>query len=609
MPEDRLPTENEIWHYLHDYFRQYGLVRHQIESYDHFMHVMLPQIVQEAAAIRVRQGDDEEHVVSLCNLSVHRPAIADADGVERDLLPVAARLRGATYAAAVLVDVVHDVHRAGAHVERRLFRETCLCRLPVMLGSACCHTRAGSGETRECHLDHGGYFIVSGCEKVLIAQEKLHHNTPYVFPVKQPSRFALQCEMRSCNERKLRSTSSLYLFVTAPKRGTSAEMVATLPFVEAHVSVLALFRLLGVPTRQAVVELILGGDEAAPEHRLLCSMLDADATADLTLDELYEHVGKLGTREATRERRQRYLDHIVNCEVLPHMGLQRDDDTLRGKALCLGLMVRRLARVHLGLARCDDRDHYAAKRVDCAGVQFALLFRQVFRSVYKSLASQLFRLAEQRKLAFTNVGDLVAGKKISQAFRYALATGNWGLHTPRAPPSATQNGVAQQLGRMTIPATLALLRKVATPVARETKNPQPRQLHPTSWGLVCPMDTPEGAACGLSRSLAMMAHVRVGTRSDATRDELALLAARRAPGCTRRARGRGGGAAACPCSSTASSSSSPRTAPRPRGSRRRCAARQAQRLPFGATSRASTASCASTPTRAACSARCCASRR
>ena len=118
------------------------------------------------------------------------------------------------------MDVVHDIYRDGALLERRLFRETCLCRLPVMLGSRCCHTQHRECP-EECRLDQGGYFIVGGCEKVLVAQEKLHHNVPYVFAVKQPSRFALQCEIRSCHERKLRSTSSLYVYITAAKRGAT----------------------------------------------------------------------------------------------------------------------------------------------------------------------------------------------------------------------------------------------------------------------------------------------------------------------------------------------------------------------------------------------------
>ena len=78
------------------------------------------------------------------------------------------------------------------------------------------------------------------------------------------------------------------------------------------------------------------------------------------------------------------------------------------------------------------------------------------------------------------MGELVAGKKLTQAFRFALATGNWGIMSMRG--TTAQNGVAQQLGRMTSASTLSLLRKVSTPVARETKNPKPRQLHPTAWG-------------------------------------------------------------------------------------------------------------------------------
>ena len=524
---ERLPTENEIWHVVSTYFRKYGLVRHQIESFNAFVTDMLPHIVRESMEIRVTQDQGaEEHVVSLCNLSVQRPTVTDADGSERDLSPHMARLRGLSYSFAVLVDVVHDVKREGAVTERRLFRETCLCRLPAMLGSVACHTHHKESPL-ECRLDQGGYFIVSGHEKVLVAQEKLHHNTPYVFAIKQPSRYALQCEIRICHEKKLRSTSSLYVYITRSKKGATPEMVATLPFVTMHVPMLALFRLLDVRSRCEAVEAICG-DEDAPESRLLASILDNDATADMDLEDLYEYIGKEGTREGTPERRRRYLDHIINCEVLPHQGLTRTPEVLRTKSLYLGLMIRKLIRVHMGEVPADDRDHYATKRVDCAGVQYGLLFRQVFRSFHKSLFIALHRAAEANKLVFTNVGNLVAGKKITQAFRYALATGNWGILSTRG--NTAQNGVSQQLGRMTIPATISLLRKVSTPVARETKNPKPRQLHTTAWGVVCPMDTPEGAACGLTKSLAMLAHVRVATPSAYVCEQLdAIVAAPPAP--------------------------------------------------------------------------------
>lgn len=388
-----------------------------------------------------------------------------------------------------------------------------------MLGCDACHTQHLEN-TMECPLDQGGYFIVGGCEKVLVAQEKLHQNVPYVFSVKQPSRFMFQCEIRSCHERKLRSTSSLYVYITNAKCGAIPTMLVELPFVTMHVPVLALFRLLGVETRNEVMEAILGTDDAT-EHRILCSILDNDNTSDMTVEALYDYIGREGTRETTRERRQRYLDHIINCEVLPHQGLTATPEILRSKVLFLGIMIRKLLRVYMGELQCDDRDHLATKRMDCAGTQFGLLFRQVFRMVHKSMYAQLQRVADSGKMNFTNIGNIITSKKLTQQFRYALATGNWGIMSMRG--TTAQTGVAQQLGRMTSASTLSLLRKVSTPVARETKNPKPRQLHPTSWGIICPMDTPEGGACGLTKAIAMLTHVRVGTFSDCILQQLEVM--------------------------------------------------------------------------------------
>lgn len=517
----RLPTENEIWYILHSYYKQFGCVRHQLESFNYFITTSLPYIIQESSEIRISQGEHEEHVVSLCNLSVMRPTCTDRDGCERDLDPHLAKLRGLTYSSAVLVDAVHDIYEHGKQVERRVFREVCLARLPIMIGSQCCHTQ-NEESNLQCRLDQGGYFVVSGCEKMLVGMEKLHTNMPYVFAVKQPSRFALQCEIRSCPERKLRSTSTLNVYITTAKRGDTPEMLVTLPFVDMNVPVLALFRLLGVESRQDAMEAIVG-DEAAPESRLLCSILDNDSTADMSAEALYEYIGREGTREPTKEKRQRYLDHIINCEVLPHQGTVNTPSVLRNKSLYLGIMIRKLIRVHMGFLKCDDRDHFGAKRVDCAGTLFGLLMRQNFRSLLKSVAAQMHRHAEMGKLRFTNIGNLVATKQITHAFRYALATGNWGIMSKGG--TTAQTGVAQQLSRMTSVATLALLRKVTTPIAKEGKSPKPRMLSHTSWGLICPMDTPEGAACGLTKALAMMAHVRVGTLSTAVWEQLEILLA------------------------------------------------------------------------------------
>lgn len=37
----------------------------------------------------------------------------------------------------------------------------------------------------------------------------------------------------------------------------------------------------------------------------------------------------------------------------------------------------------------------------------------------------------------------------------------------------------------------------------------PRSLLGSSWGLVCPTDTPDGESCGLTKNLALMAHITI----------------------------------------------------------------------------------------------------
>ena len=61
--------------------------------------------------------------------------------------------------------------------------------------------------------------------------------------------------------------------------------------------------------------------------------------------------------------------------------------------------------------------------------------------------------------------------------------------------------------------SISHLRRLNTPMAKTGKLAKPRQLHNTHWGMICPAETPEGAACGLVKNLALMAFVSVGSSS------------------------------------------------------------------------------------------------
>lgn len=103
-----------------------------------------------------------------------------------------------------------------------------------------------------------------------------------------------------------------------------------------------------------------------------------------------------------------------------------------------------------------------------------------------------------------NLQGAVKSRTITNGLKNALATGNW---------IRGRTGVSQVLNRLTYASTLSHLRRLNSPIGREGKLAKPRQLHNTHWGMICPAETPEGQACGLTKNLALMAYISVGTPS------------------------------------------------------------------------------------------------
>lgn len=68
------------------------------------------------------------------------------------------------------------------------------------------------------------------------------------------------------------------------------------------------------------------------------------------------------------------------------------------------------------------------------------------------------------------------------------------------------------LNRLTFASTLSHLRRVNSPIGRDGKLAKPRQLHNSLWGMICPAETPEGAAVGLVKNLALMSYISVGSQ-------------------------------------------------------------------------------------------------
>lgn len=399
--------------------------------------------------------------------------------------------------------------------ESRVYKQYTLFRQPVMVGSKYCHTYSHT-HSGTCPYVPGGYFMVNGNEKVVLPQEKLRNNYFYVTDDKS-GKHIYKGEIRSWHESKIRTTSTLYAYLSCSRGGTLPNISFDVPFIKGSIPLPQVFRLIGVQNTWEMRRYILARFDYSKEHpydHYIRSILK-DEHSELTLDELKVHVAKKGVAEPTKEKRIRYVDNIFYNEFLPHMGLDRTEDTQRKKAMFLGYMVMKLLRIYNGEQSPDDRDDYANKRLDPVHMLFALLLRQLLRAFLKTFTSQIHKAAENEKHIFV-IDMMKNSKRITAGFKYALSTGNWGM----SKGASTQTGVAQVLTRMTPISTICHMRRTNTPINRDGKMSQPRQLHLSAWGISCSHESPEGAACGLIKNMALTTYIRLGYPSNPILDIL-----------------------------------------------------------------------------------------
>lgn len=514
--------QEACWVVISSYFDEKGLVRQQLDSFDEFIDMSVQKIVEDSALIELQaeaqhtSGEVENpprYVLKFEQLYLSKPTHWEKDGAPAPMLPNEARLRNLTYAAPLYVDVTKTVIKEGQEPVETQHQKTFIGKIPVMLRSKSCYlyglTDRDLTELNECPLDPGGYFIINGSEKVLIAQEKMATNSVYVFSMKD-SKYAYKAECRSCIEHSSRPTSTLWVNMLSrgshgtKKTAIGQRIIAIIPYIKQEIPIMIVFRALGFVADRDILEHIVYDFEDPEIMEMVKPSLD-EAFVVQEQNVALNFIGVRGARPGvTKEKRIKYAKEILQKEMLPHVGISDYCETK--KAYYLGYMVHRLLVAALGRRELDDRDHYGNKRLDLAGPLMAYLFRGLFRNLTKEVRMYAQKFIDSGK--DFNLDLAIKTRIISDGLRYSLATGNWGdqkkAHQARA-------GVSQVLNRLTYASTLSHLRRVNSPIGRDGKLAKPRQLHNTLWGMICPAETPEGHAVGLVKNLALMAYISVGS--------------------------------------------------------------------------------------------------
>jgi len=520
-------SQEDAWAVISAYFEEKGLVRQQLDSFDEFIQNTMQELVDCSGDIRVspeaqylpgQTVEQRTFVVGFGQVYLSRPTQVEKDNSVTNMFPLEARLRNLTYSAPLYVDVnqmVYDIADRTASLEDLQAIDIKECPkeffgyVPIMLRSSYCvlsdKTDKELVELGECIYDQGGYFVINGSEKVLIAQERMCTNHVYAFKKKQPSKWAWVCEVRSYIEQGGRPPSTLYMQIYN-KGGRGAvegnQIRAMMPYIRTDVPVVVVFRALGfVADRDILEHIVYDFSDTEMMERFRPSLEEAFVIQNQTV--ALDFIGRRGSAQNVgKAERVQYAKDVLQKEVLPHVGTEEHCETK--KAFFLGYIVHKLLMASLGRIEEDDRDHFGKKRLDLAGALLGGLFRILFRKLTKDVRRYLQRCVDEGRPF--NLTVAIKSKTLTDGLRYSLATGNWGDRK-----NASKAGISQVLNRLTYASSLSHLRRVSTPLGREGKNAKPRQLHNTHWGMVCPAETPEGQAVGLVKNLALMAYISVGS--------------------------------------------------------------------------------------------------
>ena len=530
------------WNLIDKYFKDnpYNLVAHHLDSYNDFFSKGIFQIFRENNPIRFVEREEETTLKKNSKISPRecrlyfggkngdklyfgKPIIYDDSSSEEGkkpyphyMYPNDARLRSMNYGVTIHYDIDVEFSQytdSGEKIEEiKTFEKIYLGRFPIMLHSNLCILKGLSTEARfnmgECRNDYGGYFIIGGKEKVIVSQEKFADNMLYVRKYKKDELYSYSCEIHSVSEdssKPIRYTSAK---IVAPDASYSNnQIVIDVPNVKKPIPLFILMRALGVISDKSIIEYCLLDLEANSNMIDLFIPSIHDANTIFTQQIALEFISKFTKRQTVSAVQEILMDYF-----LPHVG----EDNFLNKAYFIGFMVNKLLRVFSQKEAPTDRDNFKFKRVETSGSLIYDLFREYYliqnRNIFLKIDKEFYYHPGKYRDNFVsliedNLKELFKDTLVEDGFKKGFK-GNWG-----ADVNTKRLGLVQDLNRLSWFTYISHLRKINLPLDPTAKIVGPHLLHSTQWGIIDPVDTPDGANIGLHKHISISTAITNGFSS------------------------------------------------------------------------------------------------
>ena len=515
-------NEELAWKLLDKYFydNPTALVNHHLESYNDFFNVGINQIFREKNPIKIvkQQILETKDYKFKANLYLGgkngdkiyygKPIIFD-EHQEHYMYPNEARLRNLTYGVTIHYDVDVEFIILDEDLQPKttniVLNKIFLGRLPIMLRSNLCILNGFDRNVRytmgECKNDLGGYFIIDGKEKVIISQEKFADNMLYIRD-KVNDLYSHSAEMRTVSEDASKPIRTLSIRIVSPSATlTNNQIVVNVPNVRKPVPLFILMRALGIISDKAIIE---------------CCLLDLEKYhnyIDLFIPSVHD-AGEIFTQETalryiatfTKGKSNEHILEILMNYLLPNIG----ELNFRDKACFIGHMVLELLKVFTKEKKPTDRDSFKYKRIELTGALIYDLFKEYYTIQQKNIFQKIDKEYYYKQSVYqdkfidliqNNYTEFFKDRIVESGFKKGFK-GNWGSeeHTKRL-------GLVQDINRLSFNSYISIMRKINLPMDSSAKVVGPRLLHGSQWGIIDPVDTPDGGNIGFHKHMSILAKI------------------------------------------------------------------------------------------------------
>jgi DNA-directed RNA polymerase II subunit RPB2 len=525
---EKLSHEEIAWNVIDKYFENNPniLVKHHIETYNDFFNYKIHNIFREKNPIQIFK--DQDPTTREYNLQADlyiggkdgnriyfgKPIIFD-ESREHYMFPNEARLRNMTYGTTMHVDIeiVYKMRNEKGEMatSETLLEKIYFGKFPIMLNSDLCILNGLEPSVKfnmgECKNDPGGYFIIDGKEKVLISQEKFADNMLYIRD-NYNEIYSHSAEIRSVSEDASKPVRTLSIRIVRPSsKLTNNQIVVNVPNVRKPVPLFILMRALGVLSDKEIISYCLLDLEKYKNYMGLFVPSIHDAGNIFNQEVALKYMATL-----TKGKTVAHILEILMDYFLPHIG----ESNFTEKAYYVGYMVKELLSVYNKDKKATDRDSFKFKRVELAGTLIYDLFKEYYtlqqKHIYQKIDKEYYYKQGIYQSNFTalienNYQEIFKERILENGFKKAFK-GSWGAEEHTKRPE-----VIQALNRLSYNSFISHLRKLNLPFDSSAKIVGPRLLHSSQWGIIDPVDTPDGGNVGLHKHMSLGCMITSGYSS------------------------------------------------------------------------------------------------